>query len=117
MHVWGHVRFDCNGILIEISPLVVESRAERDVASKLIKSTRLMIMKGVSVCKNVCMHVWGHVRFDGKGILIETSPLVVESRAERGVASKLMKSTRLMIMKGVRVLDSVKMFACMFGGM
>ena len=41
----------------------------------------------------------------------------VGSRAEGGVASKLRDSTRLMTMKGRTVLDSVKMLACMFGGM
>ena len=50
------------------------------------------------------------------GILIEMLCLVNESRAERGVASKFMKWTWLMIIKGGRVLDSVKMLACMFEG-
>ena len=50
------------------------------------------------------------------GILIETFHLVMESRAGRGVASKFMKWTRLMIIKGGRVLDSIKMLACMFEG-
>ena len=39
--------------------------------------------------------------------------LVIGSRAERGVASKLRDYTRLMTMKGGTVLDSVKMLACM----
>ena len=50
------------------------------------------------------------------GVLIETFPLVVGSRAEGGVAYKLGNETRLMTMKGGTVLDSVKMLACMFGG-
>ena len=43
--------------------------------------------------------------------------LVIGSRAEGGVASKLTDYTRLMTMKGGTVLDSVKMLACMFEGM
>ena len=50
------------------------------------------------------------------GVLIETFPLVVGSRAEGGVASKLGDETRLMTMKGGTVLDSVKILACMLGG-
>ena len=50
------------------------------------------------------------------GVLIETFPLAVGSRAEGGVASKLGNETRLMAMKGGNVLDSVKMLACMLGG-
>ena len=38
------------------------------------------------------------------------------SRAEGGVASKLVNETRLMTMKGGTVLDSVKMLAFMLGG-
>ena len=50
------------------------------------------------------------------GVLIETFPLVVGSRAEGGVAYKLGNETRLMTIKGGTVLDSVKMLACMLGG-
>ena len=50
------------------------------------------------------------------GVLIETFPLVMGSRAEGCVASKLGVRLRLMTMKGKTVLDSVKMLACMFGG-
>ena len=50
------------------------------------------------------------------GVLIETFPLVVGSRAEGGVAYKLGNETRLMTMKGGTVLNSVKMLACMLGG-
>ena len=39
--------------------------------------------------KNACMHVWGHVKLGCNGVFIETFPLVVGSRAEGGVASKL----------------------------
>ena len=35
MHVWGHVKLSCNGVLIETFPQVKGSRAEGDVASKL----------------------------------------------------------------------------------
>ena len=51
------------------------------------------------------------------GVLIETFPLVVGSRAEGGVASKLGDETWLTTMKGRTVFDSVKMLACMCGGM
>ena len=47
--------------------------------------------ESVEFCKNACMHVWWHVRFDCNGILIEMSRLLMESRSERGVAFKLMK--------------------------
>ena len=47
--------------------------------------------ESVEFCTNVCMHVWGHVRFDCNGILIEMYRLPIESRVERGVAFKLMK--------------------------
>ena len=47
---------------------------------------------------------------------IETFLLVVGSRAEGGMASKLGNETRLMTMKGGTVLDSVKMLAFMLGG-
>ena len=50
------------------------------------------------------------------GVLIEPFPLVVGSRAEGGVASKLGDETQLMTMKGGTVLDSVKILACMLGG-
>ena len=33
MHVWGHVKLGCNGVLIEMFPLVKDSRAEGGVAS------------------------------------------------------------------------------------
>ena len=33
----GHVRFDCNGILIELSRLPMESRVEMGAAFKLMK--------------------------------------------------------------------------------
>ena len=35
------------------------------------------------------MHVWGHVKLGCYGVLIETFPLVIDSGAEGGVASKL----------------------------
>ena len=35
------------------------------------------------------MHVWGHVKLGCYGVLIETFPLVIDSRAEGGVVSKL----------------------------
>ena len=64
------------------------------------------------------MHVWGACKIGlHNGVFIETFPLGMGLRAERGVASKLRDQTRLMTMKGGTVLDSVKMLACMFGGM
>ena len=51
------------------------------------------------------------------GVLIETFPLVVGSRAEGCVASKLGHETRLMTMKGGTVLNSVKMLECMLWGL
>ena len=59
------------------------------------------------------MHVWGHVN----GVFIEAFPLVMGSRTEGGVESNLRNQTRLMTMKVGTLLDSVKMLACMFGGM
>ena len=35
MHVWGHEKLGCNGVLIETFTLVKDSRAEGGVASKL----------------------------------------------------------------------------------
>ena len=49
-------------VLIETYTLVLGSRAEEGVASKLGDETRLMTMKGGTVLefrKNACMHVWG----------------------------------------------------------
>ena len=43
--------------------------------------------------------------------------LVIGSRAEGGVASKLTDYTRLMTMKGGTVLDCVEKLSCMFEGM
>ena len=63
------------------------------------------------------MHVWGHVKLGCNGVLIETFPLVKDSRAKGGVASKLRDYTWLMTMKGGTVLNSVKMLACLFEGM
>ena len=98
------------------------SRAEGGVASKLGDETRLMTMKGGTVLDSVkmlaCMLGGCNIglQWSINGVLIETFPLVVESRVEGGVASKLGDETRLMTMKGGNVLDSVKMLACMLGG-
>ena len=98
------------------------SRVEGDVASILGNETRLMTMKGGTVLDSVkmlaCMLGGCNIRLQWSitGVLIETFPLVVGSRAEGGVASKLRNETRLMTMKGGTVLDSVKMLACMLGG-
>ena len=74
-----------------------------------------MIIKGGRVLDSVkkCLHACLRAR----NIWLQwninrNAPSSKESRAERGVASKFMKWTRLMIIKGGRVLDSVKN-ACM----
>ena len=111
-----------NGVLIETFPLVVGSREEGGVASKLGNETRLMTMKGGTVLDSVkllaCMLGGCNIglQWSINGVLIETFPLVMGSRAEGGVASKLRNETRLITMKGGTVLDSVKMLACMLGG-
>ena len=116
------LQWSINGVLIETFPLVVGSRAEGDVASKLGDETRLMTMKGGTVLDSVkmiaCMLGCCNIglQWSINGVLIETFPLVVGSRAEGGVASKLGDETILITMKGGTVLDSVKMLACMLGG-
>ena len=55
MHVWGHVKLGCNGILIETFRLVIGTRTKRGVASKLMDYTRLMTMKGGTVLDSVKM--------------------------------------------------------------
>ena len=116
------LQWSINGVLIETFTLVVGSRAEGGVASKLGNETRLMTMKGGTVLDSVkmlaCMLGGCNIglQWSINGVLIETFPLVVGSRAEGGVASKLGNETRLMTMKGGTVLDSVKLLACMLGG-
>ena len=116
------LQWSINGVLIETFPLVVGSRAEGGVASKLGDETPLMTMKGGTVLDSVkmlaCMLGGCNIglQWSINGVLIETFPLVVGSRAEGGVASKLGDESRLMTMKGGNVLDSIKMLACMFGG-
>ena len=116
------LQWSINEVLIEMFPLVLGSRAEGGVASKLGNETRLMTMKGGTVLDSVkmleCMFGGCNIglQWSINGVLIETFPLVLGSRAEGGVASKLGKETRLMTMKGGTMLDSVKMLACMFGG-
>ena len=116
------LQWSINEVLIETFPLVVGSRAEGGVASKLGDETRLMTMKGGTLLDSVkilaCMLGDCNIglQWSINGVLIETFPLVEGSRAEGGVASKLGNETRLMTMKGGTVLDSVKMLACMLGG-
>ena len=116
------LQWSINGVLIKTFPLVVGSRAEGGVASKLGNETRLMTMKGGTVLDSVtmlaCMLEGCNIglQWSINGVLIETFPLIVGSRAEGGVASKLGNETRLMTMKGGTVLDSIKMLACMLGG-
>ena len=118
----GGLQWSINGVLIETFPLVVGSRVEGGVASKIGDETRLMTMKGGTLLDSVkilaCMLGGCNIglQWSINGVLIETFPLVVGSRAEGGVASKLGDETRLMTMKGGTVLDSVKMLACMLGG-
>ena len=114
------LQWSINGVLIETFPLVMGSRAERGVASKLGDETQLMTMKGETVLDSVkmlaCMFGGCNIglQWSINGVLIETFPLLMRSRAEGGVASKLW--AWLMTMEGGTVLDSVKMLACMFGG-
>ena len=116
------LQWSINGVLIETFPLVVGSRAEGGVASKLGNETRLMTMKGGTVLDSVkmlaCMLGGCNIglQWSINGVLIETFPLVVGSRAEVGVASKLGNEIRLITMKGGTVLDYVKKLACKFGG-
>ena len=99
---------------------MIESR--RGCGSKLRDDTQLMTMKGGTVLDTVkmlaCMLGGCNIglQWSINGALIETFPLVVGSRAEGGVASKLGDETRLMTMKGGTVLDTVKMLACMLVG-
>ena len=56
------MQWSINGVLIEIFHLVVGSRAEGGVASKLGNEIRLITMKGETVLdyvKKTCMQVWG----------------------------------------------------------
>ena len=100
------LQWSINVVLIETFPLVVGSRAEGGVASKLGNETRLMTMKGGTVLDSVKMLAFMlggcniGLQWSINGVLIETFPLVVGLRAERGVASKLGNETRLMTMKG-----------------
>ena len=116
------LQWSINGVLIETFPLVVGSRAERGVASKHRDETRLMTMNGGTVLDSVkmlaCMLGGCNIglQWSINGVLIETIPLIVGTRAEGGVASKLGYETRLMTMKGETVLDFVKILASMLGG-
>ena len=49
-------------------------------------------------------------------VLIETFPSCSGIESRSGCGSKLGDETRLMTMKGGTVLDTVKMLACMLGG-
>ena len=116
MHVWGAcnigLQWSINGVLIETFLLVMGSRAEGGVASKVGMRVRMMRMKGRTVLdsiKNACMHARNiGLQWSINGVLIETFRLVMGSRAEGGVASKLGLRVRLTTMKGVTLLDSVK---------
>ena len=117
------LQWSINGVLIETFPLIVGSRAEGGVASKLGNETQLLTIKGGTVLDSVkmlaCLMLGGcniGLQWSITGVLIETFPLVVGSRAEGGVAYKLGNETRLITMKGGTVLDSIKMLACMLGG-
>ena len=68
------LQWSINGVLIETFLLVVVSRAEGGVASKVGMILRLMRMKRGTVLdsiKNACMHVWGHVTLGCNGVLLE----------------------------------------------
>ena len=77
-------------------------------------------MRRVNVCSagRLCCKL-ARYAFFGEDVMRACTPLGMRDRprAEGGVASKLGDETRLMTMKGGNVLESVKMLACMFGGM
>ena len=60
MHVWGHVKLGCNGVLIETFPL--DKRRGCGFQTQgldLVDDNERW--DSVGFCKNACMHVWGHV--------------------------------------------------------
>ena len=81
MHVWGHVKLGCNGVLIETSPSSngIKNRRGCGFQTHGLDSVEdNERWDSVGFCKNAYMHVWGHVKFGCNGVLIETSPLVVQ---------------------------------------
>ena len=116
------LQWSINGVLIETFPLVVGTRAEVVVASKLGDETRLMTINGGTVLDSVkmlaCMLGGCNIglQWSINGVLIETFPSCSGIESRRGCGSKLGDETRLMTMKGGTVLDTVKMLACMLGG-
>ena len=83
----GHVRFDCNGILIKTVPSTdgIKSRKGCGFQTHEVDSADdNERCESAGFCKNVCMHVWGHVRFDCNGILIETSRLSDGIKSRKG---------------------------------
>ena len=92
MHVWGHVKLGCNGVLIETIPSSERFKSQRGCGFQtqgLDSVDDNENWDSVGFGKNACMHVWGHEKLGCNGVLIETFPLVKDSRAEGGVASKL----------------------------
>ena len=64
---FGACKLGCNGVFIETFPLVMGSRAEGGVASRLGGLDSVDDNERwncVGFCKkNACMHVWGHVNW------------------------------------------------------
>ena len=85
------LQWSINGVLIETFPSCSGIESRSGCGSKLGDETRLMTMKGGTVLDTVkmlaCM-LWGcniGLQWSINGVLIETFPLVVGSRAEGGV--------------------------------
>ena len=57
MHVWGHVKWGCNGVLIETFPLV-KGRECGFQTQGLDSVDDNESWDSVGFCKNACMHVW-----------------------------------------------------------
>ena len=115
------LQWSINGVLIETFPSCSGIEIRRVCGFKLGDEPRLMTMKGGTVLDTVkmlaCMLGGCNIglQWSINGVLIETFPLVVGTRAEVVVASKLGDETRLMTINGGTVLDSVKN-ACMHVG-
>ena len=85
------LQWSINGVLIETFPSCSGIESTSGCGSKLVDETRLMTMKGGTVLDTVkmlaCMLGGCNIglQWSINGVLIETFPLVVGSRAEGGV--------------------------------
>ena len=92
MHVWGHVKLGCKWSINRKIPSSKRFKSRRGCGFQtqgLDSADDNERWDSVGFCKNACIHVWGHVKLGCNGILIEMFRLVIGSRAEEGVASKL----------------------------